>query len=188
MLDLGGIDQVAVADPRIVRQHSAAIAELAAFHRCQPARQHVVILKIERARRAEIAHIGVIWSFLVSDLLHQFGDQEIQVGIALAVRVAGHVDGNVVHAHRQVGAVVEIEAAQEILVGLSAAGMLGDDHAGNFLDHFAGAKQRTQRQIGGAHHALVGAFGDAAEVLGAARHHHGFQRLGRRVGERRPRN
>ena len=142
MLDLQRINQVAVADPRIVGQHGAAITELPALQGGEAARQHIVILKIDRARRTEIAHIGIIGTFLVSLLLHQFRNQEIEIGIALAMGMAGHVDGNVVHAHRQIGAVIEIKAAQEILVGFSAARMLGDDHAGNFLHHFGGTQQR----------------------------------------------
>ena len=81
--------------------------------------------------------------------------------------MAGHVDGDLVHAHRQIGAVIEVKAAQEILIGFPAARMLGDDHAGNFLHHFGGTQQGAKRQVGGAYHALVGGLGDAGKILGA---------------------
>src|SRR5258708_13273909 len=41
-----------------------------------------------------------------------------------------HVGRQVVDRDGQIGAVVEIEAAQEILVGLAVAAVLGDDQAG----------------------------------------------------------
>ena len=40
------------------------------------------------------------------------------------MRVGGHVDGNVVHAHGQIGAMIQIKSAQEILVGFAAAALL----------------------------------------------------------------
>jgi hypothetical protein len=39
--------------------------------------------------------------------------------------------------------VVEVEAAQEILVRLARAAMLGDDHSRDVFQHFAGAEQRA---------------------------------------------
>ena len=69
----------------------------------------------------------------------EFGDQEVEVGIALAVGVGAHVDRNAVHEQGDIGAVVEVEPAQEELVGLPLPRMLGDDQAGHRLQHLAGA-------------------------------------------------
>ena len=44
-----------------------------------------------------------------------------------------HVDGHAVYFDGKIGAVVKVEAAQEILVGLTLSGMLGDDQAGHDL-------------------------------------------------------
>jgi hypothetical protein len=45
------------------------------------------------------------------------------------VSVRRHVHGNAVDAGRQVRAVIEIETAQEILIRLAVAAVLGDDQA-----------------------------------------------------------
>ena len=41
----------------------------------------------------------------------------------------------------EIGAVVKVEAAQEILVGLTLSGMLGDDQAGHDLKRLAGPQE-----------------------------------------------
>ena len=70
----------------------------------------------------------------------ELGDQEVDVGVALAVGVRRHVDRHAVHVGREVGAVVEVEAAQEVLVGLAVAAVLRDDQPGHDLEHFAGRR------------------------------------------------
>ena len=69
----------------------------------------------------------------------QLGDHKIEVGIALAMRMGAHVDRHVVEPDIDIGAMVEIEAAQEILVGLALAAMLGDDQPRHDLERFAHA-------------------------------------------------
>ena len=64
-------------------------------------------------------------------------NQEIQVGEALAMAVRGHVDRHPVDGDSEVGAGVEVEAAQEILVGLTVARMLGGHHAKHRFDDVA---------------------------------------------------
>ena len=53
-----------------------------------------------------------------------------------------HVDGHAVDADREIRAVIEVEAAQEILVGFTLAGMLGDDQARHDFQRFADAQER----------------------------------------------
>ena len=55
---------------------------------------------------------------------HQLGDQEVEIRVALAVRVRRHVDRHAGDRRREVGAVIEVEAAQEVLVGLALAAVL----------------------------------------------------------------
>ena len=81
MFQLQGIDQIAREDPGIIGQKRAAIAELPALDPCDAGRQHIVIMNVESARRAEIAHIGVIRAFFVIDPLNQFRDGEVEIGI-----------------------------------------------------------------------------------------------------------
>ena len=99
------------------------------------------------------------------------------------MRVRPHIDRHAVHAGREIGAVVEVEAAQVILVGLARAAVLRDDHAGNGLDDFARPEQRAQRELLVADHALVGGSGDADEAVFPALHQN-FGQSRRRVGGR----
>ena len=70
----------------------------------------------------------------------EFGDQEAHVGIALAVAMGAHVHWHAVDSDGEVGAVVEVEAAQVVLVGFALAGMLGDDQARRRFQVLAGAR------------------------------------------------
>jgi hypothetical protein len=56
------------------------------------------------------------------------------------MRVRRQVDRHAQHAGCEVGAVVEVEAAQEELVGLAVAAVLRGDETGHRLQHFT----RTQ--------------------------------------------
>jgi hypothetical protein len=58
------------------------------------------------------------------------------------VRVRRHVDRHAVDPGREVGAVVEVEAAQVVLVGLAVAAVLRDDDAGNEFEHLGGPQRR----------------------------------------------
>ena len=79
--------------------------------------------------------------------------------------VAAIVERYAVEETGEVGAVVEVEAAQEILVGLAAARMLRGDQAGDDFEQFADALQRAGVEIGAPDMALRSSVGDADEVL-----------------------
>ena len=75
-------------------------------------------------------------------ILDQLGDEEIQVGVALSVRMGRHVDRHVIDLRGEIGAMVEVEGAQEILVGFSLAGMLHYDQSRHVLEDRAWPQQR----------------------------------------------
>jgi len=91
------------------------------------------------------------------------------------VGVGGHVDGHAVDKGREVGAVVEVEAAQEVLVGLAVAAVLGDDHAGHEFEHLGRAQGRAAFDQPGCDGALAGRIGCAHRVVVIAVHGHGDQ-------------
>jgi len=67
---------------------------------------------------------------------------------------------------------VEIEAAQEILVGLSVAGMLGHDQPGHHLQHLARTQDRNRRQSLARHDALAARRRNPFQILGPGPHFH----------------
>ena len=101
-------------------------------------RQGVDIIDAHRARSVEIAFVGKIRALAVVDAADQFGDHEVEIGIALPVRVRAQIDRHIVERDVDVGAVVEIESAQEILVRLALGAVLDDDQAGHGFEELAG--------------------------------------------------
>ena len=57
---------------------------------------------------------------------------------------------------REIGAVIEVEAAQEILVGLAVAAVLGDDEAGNDLERLGGPRERKGVDLAAGEKLLAG--------------------------------
>ncbi len=104
----------------------------------------------------EIAIISGIDAFAIFQVADQLGHQKIEVHITLTVRVTDHIDRHTHHRSGEVAAVVKIETAQEILVGLAVAGVLGDDHAGNGFQHFSRAQQGSISQLLGGDGAFAG--------------------------------
>jgi len=92
-------------------------------------------------RRREVADRGKVGPLEVVDARDELGDQEVQVHVALAMRMRGQVDRHAGEPGREVGAVVEVEAAQEVLVRLARAAVLRDDHARHVLEHLPGTQQ-----------------------------------------------
>ena len=122
------------------------------------------------AGRGEVADVGVVGALLVVDLLHQLRNQEVQVGVALSVAVARQVQRDAAEERREVGAVIEIEAAQEVLVGLSGSAVLRRDQAGNRFEHLGGAQQRAALDLRIPDGTLARRVRDADEIVGAISH------------------
>ena len=66
---------------------------------------------------------------------------------------------------REVGAVIEIETAEVVLVGLALPAVLADDHAGHGFQYFTGAHDRAVVDLSRRHHALRRRQGDTDEVF-----------------------
>ena len=71
------------------------------------------------------------------------------------MRVGRQIDRHVVNEIGQVGAVIEIPAAQVILVGLAAVGMHDRNQAGRHFDDLAGARHRTRIESCAGHRHLA---------------------------------
>ena len=84
---------------------------------------------------------------MISHALDHLGDDEVGVGEALAVRVRHHVDRHAVDRQREVGAVVGVEAAQEVLVRLAAARVLHHHQPGRDAQDVLHAADRPQLEV-----------------------------------------
>jgi hypothetical protein len=106
------------------------------------ARDHV-----DRAGGGEIALVGEVGSLGDLHSLDHLGDDEVGVGETLAVRVRHQVDRHPVDGQRQVGAVVGVEAAKEILIRLATARMLDDQQSWRDAQDVLHAADRPQLKI-----------------------------------------
>src|SRR5688572_30179499 len=59
----------------------------------------------------------------------------------------GHVHRHAVDAGREIGAVIQVEAAQKVLVRLAAAAVLSDDQPGHYFEQLTGAQHRPQVEL-----------------------------------------
>jgi hypothetical protein len=81
------------------------------------------------------------------------------------MRVAALVDRHAVHRGAQVGAVIEVEAAQVELIGLALAAMLADHQTRHRFQHFAGTVHGARRQFLLRDRAGAGGIGHASWLL-----------------------
>ncbi len=89
------------------------------------------------------------------------------------MRVRREVQRHVVKENGEIRTVVEIEATKKILVGLTAAGVLRDDDAGNGLQNFSRTKNGTVLNFLCAHGSLGSGIGNADKIILPALHVHG---------------
>ena len=158
------VEQAAGADLGGVGEQPAIIMKTPALDFREASGQRIGIPDVRRARAREIAVLRVVNALLVTDRADEFGDQKSRVGPALPVGVRDEVDGHAVHRRREIRAVIEVEAAQVILVGLPLAAVLRDDQSGHGLEDFAGADDRPRAELLLADMALGGGGRDADEI------------------------
>ena len=113
----------------------------------------------------EVSLFGVVRTFFIVDAVDQFRDEKVEVRVALTVRMGAHVDRHAGDESGKVGTVVQIEAAQEILVGFAIAAMLGDDDPGHEFEQFSGAQCGAVFDQLGGDRPLTGRIGTADCIL-----------------------
>ena len=91
--------------------------------------------------------------------------------------MCAEIPGHVVDIRSEVGAVVEVYAAQEVLVGLAGAGVGGRNQTGHHFQQFCRAQDGADRQVGAADRAFAGGARNADLLLGAAEHEHRLRLL-----------
>nr|WP_243453531.1 hypothetical protein [Polymorphobacter multimanifer] len=161
--------QATLAEPGGAGADGAQIGPRATFGR-KACREIGVGTESRRAGGSEIASIGAVGALGIIDVFDCLGDDEVEIEIALAMAVAAIVERHAIEECSEVGAVIEVEAAQEILIGLAAARMLGRNEAGHNLKQFPGALQRTSIEIGAADPAFGRGIGSADKIVGATKH------------------
>ena len=119
----------------------------------------IQVAQVNGADRSEVALVRVVRPLGVLNVRGQLRDHEIEIRVSLAVRVGGVIDRYAVHADRKVGTVVEVVAAEQILIRLTLAAVRGHLQAGNGLEQLAGTKGWRERQLIVDHDAFAGGAG-----------------------------
>jgi hypothetical protein len=139
--------QRAAADLGRGSEQAAQVIVVATLDRHERRIERRAIPQIHRTRGREITRVRVVRALAVLDRLDQLGNYEVDVGVTLAVRMRGHVHGHAVDAGGEIGAVIEIEPAQEVLVRLAAAAVLSDDQPGHDFEQLARAQHGAQVEL-----------------------------------------
>ena len=164
------VQQIARTELLRCAENGPPIGMRAAFHLEEVLGQRLEKFHMGICSRAKVADIRVIRAFLEIHPLHKLRDDGVHVRVALAVRVRRQVKRHIVEENGDICAVVEIEAAKKILVGLAAAGVLRDDETGNRLQNFSRTKNRTILDFRCAHRSLGAGFGNSDKVILPALH------------------
>jgi hypothetical protein len=151
-------------------KHKPSIPIVAAFNLDKVLRQRLEKHHIRRCRRTVIADIRKVRTLLEVHALHQLRDHYVHVRVPLAVRVRRQVQWHPVEGKCDIRAVVEIEAAKKVLIGLAAARMLRDHDAGNRLQNLSRTKNGTILDFFCAHGSLGGGLGNAGKIVRAPLH------------------
>ena len=165
---LEGPDQVEIAEAARAGGQQAPEIVLAEAEVDKAVIQPAQVVDAGAAGGAEVTIRGGIDALAVVDAADQLRHQEVEIHVALAVCMADHIGRHAHHRRREIAAMVEIEAAQEVLVGLAVAGVLGNDHAGDGFQRFCRPQQGAVGQLPAADGPFGGAVGNAGQVLFAA--------------------
>ena len=171
------VEQIAIAQLWRIGKQQAPVTIRPAADFAEALVQAIGQLQMHRARRRKITLVGVVRAFLVLQAADDVGNQEIQVAVALPVAMRALVDRHAVDGDREIGAVIEVDAAQKILVGFAFAALLGDDDAGGRFQNFARPVIGARLDLLAAHGALARRIGGAQQVVGGIDDFHRVQRL-----------
>ena len=125
--------------------------------------------------QGEVAQICPVRALAIVDAVDHLGDDAVDVQIALTMAMAAEVQRDIIQQSGEVRAVIQVEAAQEVLVGLAAAGMLGCNEAGHHFQQFGHPQQWPHGKVGATDGSLAGGSGNANEPFCPAEDQHFLQ-------------
>src|SRR5207244_1669436 len=134
---LEAIEELSPAEVKRAREEDAAIGGAPTAKLDHALGERLRVVDVGGAGGGEITFRREVRTLVVLDALDELGDEEVEVGVALAVRVRSEVDRDALDRREEVGSVVEVEPAQEVLVRLSCAAVLGDDESRHELQNLA---------------------------------------------------
>ncbi len=130
----------------------------------------------------KVSHACKERAFHVVSAFDEFGNQEVEIGITLTMRMGAQIHRHALNRNREIRPVIEVEATQKVLVGFAAARMLRDHHTGNHFEQFSAAQKWSQIELLVADGALGRCHRLADTIGGATLNPKGSQLLDGRGG------
>ena len=109
--------------------------------------QRVIGLHRIRTSQREVTGVGEVGAFLKFDSLDDLGNDEIQVHITLSMGMGAEINWHAIEVGREIRAMIEVDAAQEVLIRLAGAAVLRGDHARHDFYQLGNSGQRSSRKI-----------------------------------------
>ena len=122
------------------------------------------VVDVRRARRRKISFVGEVRSLLELHATHELGNEKADVRITVRMRTRRRIDRNPGDHGREVGSVIQVEAAQVVLIRFALAAVLAHDETWHGFKDFARAHDRTLVDLRGGHGALARRCRNADEV------------------------
>ena len=144
-------------------------------------RDHVPILDVHGTYRAEVPDAGVVGSLGIANLVGKLRNHEIEVCVPLAVSMGRLVDRHAVDIGLEVGAVIEVVPAHQILAGFSLAAVRSHDESRHRLEQLPRPVLRQQLQFLVINHPFARSGGRSEEPETLGRDRYLLQRAGSRT-------
>ena len=130
------IEQLTIVKFWCVGEHCAVVTTLPyAYARYAPV-QRIGIKNIGRTNRTKIALGCVVRPLAIMNRRDQFENQKIQVCPTLTMRVTALIDWHAIQCQAEIDTMIEIDAAQKILIGLALTTVLANDQPRYNLENF----------------------------------------------------
>src|SRR5262249_29525135 len=111
--------------------------------------EFIHVVDVGRTGGREITLVGEIWPLLELNTADELGNEKTGIGVPVRVRAGRRVDRHARDGRGEVGAVVEVEATEIVLIRLALATMLADDEPRYRLEHFARTHHGARRELSG---------------------------------------
>ena len=164
--ELHRAQQIPATDLRRRSNQRASPPVLSGAQHGDRALEHVHVIDTDRPGCREVPRFGEIRSLLELHAAHELGNQPVRIGVAVRMGPRRRVHRHTGDAGGKVGAVVEVEAAQVILVRLALSAMLARDESGYCLEHRSRSEDRTRLELPCGDGSLSRRRRDADQVLG----------------------
>src|SRR5262249_37590342 len=146
------------------------IVVLADPHFGEPLREGLDEVKRRRAGGGKIPDIRIVRPLPEGDIINELWNDPIQIHIALAVGMGGEIDGYAIDKTGEIRAMIEIEAAQKILIGFPGATVLRHNHARHDFQDFPRPEKRPGFELDLPYPPFRSRPGNPREIISSTRY------------------